>query len=241
MYPFKRFNEATKRVLTLAQEEAERARHGHIGTEHLLLALLRERDTVAGEVVSRLGIDIADALKIIDTTLGSRRRIIVQQIVPTSRVKQVIEISFKEAREMGDVSVGTEHLLLGLVVEGEGIAAHVLEDLGASLETIRTEIDSVRKAGTTVESGEVVESSTYRAFVDGRPAAWPSSGLRLVLFERAGEATTDGGPVYVNPVDVVRVDRVSDDETSITLRHNDSSTLVVRGPVSEVARRLMEQ
>ena len=66
------------------------------------------------------------------------------------------------------------------------------------------------------------------------------SALRLVLFERAGEKTTDGAPVYVTPVDVVRVDRVSDDETSITLRHNDSSALVVRGPVSGVARRLTE-
>jgi Clp amino terminal domain, pathogenicity island component len=192
-------------------------------------------------VLSRLGIETADALKIIDTTLGSRRRIIVQQIIPTSRVNRVIEISFKEAREMGDVSVGTEHLLLGLLVEGQGIAAHVLEDLGANLGKVRTEIDSVRKAGTIDESGEVVESSTYRALTRGEPAEWPLSGLRLVRFERAGETTTDGGPVYVNPVDVVRVDRVSDDETSITLRYNDSSTLVVRGSVSEVARRLTGQ
>jgi ATP-dependent Clp protease ATP-binding subunit ClpA len=240
VYPFERFNEAAKRVLTLAQEEAERAHHGHIGTEHLLIALLRERDTVAGEVLHRLGVDISGARKIVDKTLGARRRINIQQIVPTSRVKQVIEISFTEAREMGDVSVGTEHLLLGLLVEGEGIAAHVLEDLGASLENVRTEIESVRKADTIVESGEGVESSTYRAFAHGHPGAWPSSGLRLVLFERAGETTTDSGPVYVNPVDVVRVDRVSEDQTSITLRHNDSSTLVVRGTVNEVARRLTE-
>jgi ATP-dependent Clp protease ATP-binding subunit ClpA len=241
VYPFERFTEATKRVLTLAQQEAERAHNSFIGTEHLLLALLRERDTVAGEVLRRLGVDIANARNIIGATRGASERIVIQQIIPTSRVKNVIEISFKEARGMGDGYVGTEHLLLGLLVEGEDIAAHVLEDLGASLDKVRTEIDAVRKAGTFVESGGALGSSTHRAFAHGHPAASPSSGLRLVLFERAGETTTDGGSVYVNPVDVVRVDRLSDDETSITLRHNDSSTLVVRGTVSEVARRLTEQ
>ena len=241
MYPFERFTEATKRVLTLAQQEAERAHNSFIGTEHLLLALLRERDTVAGEVLRRQGVDIANARNIIGATRGASERIVIQQIIPTSRVKNVIEISFKEARGMGDGYVGTEHLLLGLLVEGEDIAAHVLEDLGASLDKVRTEIDAVRKAGTFVESGGALGSSTHRAFAHGHPAASPSSGLRLVLFERAGETTTDGGSVYVNPVDVVRVDRLRDDETSITLRHNDSSTLVVRGTVSEVARRLTEQ
>ena len=240
MYPFERFTGAGKRVLTLAQEEAERGHHTYIGTEHILLALLHEHNTVAGEVLHQLSVDVADARRIIHTTLDANERII-QQIIPTSRVKKVIEISFKEAREMGDVSVGTEHLLLGLLVEGDGIAAHVLEDLGASLQNVRTQIEAVRKAGTIVESCEVVESSTDQVFVDDRPVGRPSSAIRLVLFERAGETTTDGGPVYVNPVDVVRVDPLSDDKTSITLRRNDSSTLVVRGPMSEVARRLLER
>ena len=235
MYPFERFTEATKRVLKLAQEETERAHNSFIGTEHLLLALLRERDTVASEVLRRLGVDIADAREIIGTTGGANER-----IIPTWRVKNVIEISFKEARGMGDGFVGTEHLLLGLLVEGEGVAAHVLKDLGASLDKVRTEIDTVRRAGTIVEAGGALGSSTHRAFAHGPPAAWPSSGLRLVLFERAGDTTIDTVPVYVNPVDVVRVDQVSEDQTSITLRHSDSSTLVVRGAANEVARRLTE-
>jgi ATP-dependent Clp protease ATP-binding subunit ClpA len=243
MYPFERFNVATKRVLTLAQEEAERAHVNYIGTEHLLLGLLSEPNTVAGEVLRGLNVDLVNARGIIGTVMKPEadERIIIQHIIPTSRVKKVIEISFEEAREMGDGFVGTEHLLLALLVEGEGIAAHVLEDLGVTLETVRTRIASVRKTGTIVESSKGAESSGYQAFAGRGSAARPLSGLRLVLFERAGEKTTDGAPVYVNPVDVVRVDRVSDDETSITLRHNDSSALVVRGPVSEVARRLTEQ
>lgn len=240
MYPFERFSEAAKRVLTLAQEESERAHHSYIGTEHILLGLLRVRDTVAGEVLDRLGINIADARRTVQTVLGAHERIVIQQIIPTSRVKTVIEISFEEARRMGDVVVGTEHLLLGLLVEGEGVAAHVLEDLGANLEQVRTEVESVRKAGTIVGGGETVESSTGRAFTHGDLAAPPPGGLRFVLFERVGKTTADSGPVYVNPADVVAVAQMSEDRTSITLRHNASSTLVVRGAADDVARRLTQ-
>jgi ATP-dependent Clp protease ATP-binding subunit ClpC len=79
VYPFERFNEATKRALTLAQEEAERAHHSYIGTEHVLLGLLRERDTVTGEVLHHLSVDIADARRIIHTTLGANERIILEK------------------------------------------------------------------------------------------------------------------------------------------------------------------
>jgi ATP-dependent Clp protease ATP-binding subunit ClpC len=151
VYPFERFNEASKRVLTLTQEEAERAHSGHIGTEHMLLGLLRERDTVAGEVLSRLSVDIVAARTMIQRVLIDNERGGIQRMVPTSRVKMVIEIAFKEARETGDDFVGTEHLLFGLLVDGECVAAHVLMDLGASLDKVRAEIDSVRKGGTIVE------------------------------------------------------------------------------------------
>jgi hypothetical protein len=84
----------------------------------------------------------------IESVLGRNERIIIQQIIPTSRVKKVIEISFEEARRMGHNSVGTEHLLLGLLIEGDGIAAHVLSDLGATLEKVRPEIERLLSAGT---------------------------------------------------------------------------------------------
>jgi len=143
LYPFERFTERAKKVLTLAQEEAERSHHSYIGTEHLLLGLLREGEGLAAKVLNNLGVEINKVRATIESVLGRNERIIIQQIIPTSRVKKVIEISFEEARRMGNNYVGTEHLLLGLLIEGEGIAAHVLEDLGANLEKVRGEIDKL--------------------------------------------------------------------------------------------------
>src|ERR1700694_5607873 len=141
LYPFERFTERAKKVLTLAQEEAERSHHSYIGTEHLLLGLRREGEGLAAKVLGNLGVEIGKFRQTIESVLGRNERIIIQQIIPTSRVKKVIEISFEEARRMGPTYVGTEHLLLGLLIEGEGIAAHVLEDLGATLEKVRSEIE----------------------------------------------------------------------------------------------------
>src|SRR2546422_304713 len=141
LYAFERFTERAKKVLTLAQEEAERSHHSYIGTEHLLLGLLREGEGLAAKVLNNLGVEIGKVRQTIESVLGRNERIIIQQIIPTSRVKKVIEISFEEARRMGHNYVGTEHLLLGLLIEGEGIAAHVLEDLGATLDKVRSEIE----------------------------------------------------------------------------------------------------
>src|SRR5256714_1276979 len=125
----------------LAQEEAERSRHSYIGTEHLLMGILREHDGRGARVLRNLSVDTAKVRAAIESALGRNQRILIQQLVPTSRVKKVIEISFEESRRMGHDYVGTEHLLLGLLLEGEGIAAHVLEDLGANLEKVRGEIE----------------------------------------------------------------------------------------------------
>jgi len=239
VYPFERFTEAAKRVLTLTQQEAERAHHSYIGTEHILLGLLREHDTVASVALDRISVDIADVRRSIDTILGAHERIVIQQIIPTSRVKTIIEISFTEARRMGDDFVGTEHLLLGLLIEGDGIGAHVLNDLGANLENVRAEIDIVRKARTIVEEPGRTRLPTARGAAHVHSASAPS-GHRLVLFECVGEAADDSEPVYVNPMYVVRLDSAGEDQTSITLRHDVSSPLVVRGAVHEVARRLSE-
>ncbi|MEP7105526.1 MAG: ATP-dependent Clp protease ATP-binding subunit [Chloroflexota bacterium] len=153
MYPFERFTERAKKVLTLAQEEAERSHHSYIGTEHLLLGLLREGEGLAAKVLNNLGVEIGKVRQTIESVLGRNERIIIQQIIPTSRVKKVIEISFEEARRMGHNYVGTEHLLLGLLLEGEGIAAHVLEDLGATLDEVRAEIERLLH-DSTVDDAE---------------------------------------------------------------------------------------
>ena len=154
MFPFERFTERAKKVLALAQEEAERSHHSYIGTEHVLLGLLREGDGIAGKVLNNLGVEIEKVRQTVESLVGRDKGLtVLQQIIPTSRVKKVIELSFEEARRTGHNYVGSEHLLLGLLTEGEGIAAHVLLDLGATLGKVRAEIDRLRQ-GSIVEDTE---------------------------------------------------------------------------------------
>ena len=154
MFPFERFTERAKKVLALAQEEAERSHHSYIGTEHVLLGLLREGDGIAGKVLNNLGVEIDKVRQTVESLVGRDKGLtVLQQIIPTSRVKKVIELSFEEARRTGHNYVGSEHLLLGLLTEGEGIAAHVLLDLGATLDKVRVEIERLRQ-GSTVEDTE---------------------------------------------------------------------------------------
>jgi len=146
VFPFERFTERAKKVLALAQEEAERSHHSYIGTEHVLLGLLREGDGIAGKVLNNLGVEIEKVRQTVESLVGRDRGLtVLQQIIPTSRVKKVIELSFEEARRTGHNYVGSEHLLLGLLTEGEGIAAHVLLDLGATSDKVRAEIERLRQ------------------------------------------------------------------------------------------------
>lgn len=149
MYPFERFSEDAKKSLTLAQEEAERSHHSYIGTEHLLLGILRNQDGVGRKVLTGLSVHLDEVRRTIQSVLGRNERIIIQQVIPTSRVKMVIEISFDEARRMGSQNVNSGHLLMGLVIEGEGIAAHVLEDLGADAASVVAAVEGELGAPTS--------------------------------------------------------------------------------------------
>jgi ATP-dependent Clp protease ATP-binding subunit ClpA len=153
MYPFEQFTERARAALTLAQQEAEAAHHSYIGTEHLLLGLLREEGGLARHVLNALGVELEPARAAIAKALGEPR-IIVQQVVPTSRVKQVIEISFEEARRMGHSFVGTEHLLLGILIEGHGVAAKVLQDMGVTVDGARMEIVRLVSEGGSEPAGQ---------------------------------------------------------------------------------------
>ena len=148
MYPFERFTEAAKRTLTLAQEEAERMHHRYVGTEHLLFALLRQDGTVAAESLATIGVDEAAVRARIEQVIGSNPGTDVPEIIlPTARTKKVIEMSFHEARAAGSKLVRTDHILLALIGEGEGIAAHVLTDLGATSDVVRTTVEEVQAGG----------------------------------------------------------------------------------------------
>ncbi len=136
---FDLFTKRARHVLTLAQEEARRFQHNYIGTEHLLLGLVREGEGVASQVLSNLGIEVDRVRHAIEAIIGRGERIVLGELGLTPRAKKVIALAMDEARRLNHRFIGTEHLLLGLIREGEGIAAGVLENLGLQLEQVRTE------------------------------------------------------------------------------------------------------
>ena len=140
---FDKFTERARRVLTLAQEEAHRFNHNYIGTEHILLGLVREGDGVAAKVLSNLGVELNKVRSAVEFIIGRGDRTVLGEIGLTPRAKKVIELAVDEARRLGHSYIGTEHLLLGLVREGEGIAAGVLESLGVNIERVRAETSRI--------------------------------------------------------------------------------------------------
>ena len=133
-----RFSKRARKVLTMAQEEAQRLNHNYIGTEHLLLGLVKEDQGVAVKVLRELGVEPMQVIKAIERAVGKGDRPPYGKPTLAPRTKRVIELSVEEARLMGHQYIGTEHLLLGLVREGEGIAVNVLRSLGVSLDKVRT-------------------------------------------------------------------------------------------------------
>jgi excisionase family DNA binding protein len=137
---FDHFTERAARVMALAHEEAQRLSHDYIGTEHLLLGLIAEGEGVAGKVLSNFGIDVTKVRSAVEGIIGRGNNQTRGEAHLTPRAKKVIELAVDEARRLGHHFVGTEHLLLGLIREGEGIAAGVLESLGVNLEKVRAEV-----------------------------------------------------------------------------------------------------
>src|SRR5947209_16998862 len=141
MGPFDRFNDRAKRVLALAQNEAVLLNHNYIGVEHLLLGLIREGEGVAARVLDSLGVELSKVRAAVEFTIGrGDSTTSPSEITLSPRTKKVIELAVDEARKLGHSHVGTEHLLLGIVREGEGIASGVLESLGVSLEKVRHQV-----------------------------------------------------------------------------------------------------
>ncbi len=136
-----RFTERARKVLMLAQEEAVRMNHNYIGTEHLLVGLIREGNGIVARVLRDFGVELSQVREHIEGAVGQGRRTLFgRQTGLTSRTKRVIELAVEEARRMGHRWIGTEHLLLGLIQEGEGVAVEVLRDLGVDLAALRTQI-----------------------------------------------------------------------------------------------------
>jgi ClpA/ClpB-like protein/ClpX C4-type zinc finger protein len=137
---FDRFTERARHAMRLAQEEAQRLQHNYIGTEHLLLGLLGEGEGVAGKVLTGLGVDLERARQAVEGIVGRGEHLVSGEVGLTPRAKHVVELAVDEARRLHHNYLGTEHLLLGLLREGEGIGAGVLERFGLSLQEVRANI-----------------------------------------------------------------------------------------------------
>ena len=178
MGPFDRFNDRAKRVLALAQDEAIRFNHNYIGVEHLLLGLVREGEGVAARVLDSLGIDLSRARSSVEVMIGrGKGTTSPSEITLSPRTKKVIEVAVDESRKLGHSHVGTEHLLLGIVREGQSVGAGVLESMGVSLEQVRHQVIAVMgqhrpemgataSAGISPSAGAGIGSSHPVPFVD---------------------------------------------------------------------------
>lgn len=152
---FERFTEKAIKVIMLAQEEARRLGHNFVGTEQVLLGLIGEGTGVAAKTLKSMGVNLKDARVEVEKIIGRGSGFVAVEIPFTPRAKRVLELSWDEARQLGHNYIGTEHLLLGLIREGEGVAARVLENLGVDLNKIRTNVVKMlgESKSQTVSSG----------------------------------------------------------------------------------------
>jgi len=176
---FEKFSERARRSLTYAQEEAQRFNHNYIGTEHILLGLVREGEGVAARVLTNLGVNLNKVRAAVEFIIGRGEKTSSGEVGLTPRAKKVIELAVDEARRLSHNYVGTEHLLLGLLREGEGVAGGVLESLGINLERARA------------ETTRILNQSTAQSQPGGRPSSRTPTldqlGLDLTAMARSGK------------------------------------------------------
>jgi hypothetical protein len=220
---FNKFSDGARKVLTLAQDEAQRFQHNYIGTEHLLLALVREEDGVAAHVLIGLGVELGKVRTAVVFIIGRGDRPTRGEVGLTPRAKRVIELAIDESRRLGHNYIGTEHLLLGLVREGEGVAAGVLESMGVNLDKVRHEVIRVLTEGPAPARlpeapvahpfMETDDSRLDRVVAIGQVATHPGVSLELIALEIRltgcllhWKAGFDGQPLRVDPELTVRDD-----------------------------------
>jgi ATP-dependent Clp protease ATP-binding subunit ClpA len=158
---FERFTERARMVVVYAQEEGRTLRHGYIGTEHILLGLVREEEGLAARVLASLGVSLEGVRDQVVRIVGSGDAVASGQIPFTPRAKKILELALREAISLGHNYIGTEHLLLGLVREDDGVAVRILLDLGADPERIREELTRMLRAAPA-ERAAVVEQDRSR-------------------------------------------------------------------------------
>ena len=189
---FERFTDRARRVVVLAQEEARMLSHNYIGTEHILLGLIHEGEGVAAKALESLDISLEAVRAQVEEIIGQGQQAPSGHIPFTPRAKKVLELSLREALQLGHSYIGTEHILLGLIREGEGVAAQVLQKLGADLNRVRQQVIQL------LSGFQGKESASSGAAASGSTSDAPSSSLVLDQFGR--NLTQDAREGKLDPV-----------------------------------------
>ncbi|MGO3658703.1 MAG: Clp protease N-terminal domain-containing protein, partial [Micrococcaceae bacterium] len=180
---FERFTDRARRVVVLAQEEARMLNHSYIGTEHILLGLIHEGDGVAAKALESLGISLGTVREQVQEIIGQGQQTPSGHIPFTPRAKKVLELSLREALQLGHNYIGTEHILLGLIREGEGVAAQVLVKLDADLNRVRQTVIQLL-SGYQGGSGSGKETAGAGVASGGQTEGAPSGSVVLDQFGR---------------------------------------------------------
>jgi ATP-dependent Clp protease ATP-binding subunit ClpA len=232
---FERFTDRARNVVVLAQEEARLLKHNYIGTEHILLGLIRESEGIAAKALQALGIGLESVREQVQEIIGTGQQAPSGNIPFTPRAKKVLELSLREAMQLGDNYIGTEHILLGLIREGEGVAAQVLIKLDGNLNKVRQQVIRMKAATPTTE--EMPAAAAGPAESTGGPeGTGPAQGARRAESGRpaesarrvasAGRAESAGQGGRINPAEsasltaklteaLSRLDSISDQLTGI--------------------------
>jgi ATP-dependent Clp protease ATP-binding subunit ClpC len=199
---FERFTDRARRVLVLAQEEARLLNHGFIGTEHLLLGLIHEGDGIAAQALESLGISLEAVRDRVEEKIGPSGSDLTGSPPFTPRAKKVLELSLREALQLGHNHIGTEHILLGLVREGEGVAAQVLVGLGADLLRVRVTVMELL-ADYPSSHGEARGSLAQLQRQRARPGAVPVGKEWSAQVTRAGRRPEDYAEAYAELAELI--------------------------------------
>ncbi len=178
---FERFTDRARRVVVLAQEEARLLNHNYIGTEHILLGLIHEGEGVAAKALESLGISLEAVRTQVEEIIGQGGQSPSGHIPFTPRAKKVLELSLREALQLGHNYIGTEHILLGLIREGEGVAAQVLVKLGADLSRVRQQVIQLLSGYPGSQSGEGQPSGGGEKATTGGSSGSDAASGSLVL------------------------------------------------------------
>ncbi len=208
---FERFTDRARRVVVLAQEEARMLNHNYIGTEHILLGLIHEGEGVAAKALESLGISLEGVREQVEEIIGQGQTAPAGHIPFTPRAKKVLELSLREALQLGHNYIGTEHILLGLIREGEGVAAQVLQKLGADLNRVRQQVIQLL-SGYAGSEGSSSSGSSQKAGVSGGSGDSETKGSAVLdqfgrnLTQHAREGKLD--PVIGRKREIERVMQV---------------------------------